>query len=75
MKGRALIAPLNDEERLELEKSAASGQPPPQLVASIYSYVLPVLALLTREIGLPPPVPLPLPAPQQEKQPRAPGYV
>ncbi|MCC6050721.1 MAG: hypothetical protein LM580_08430 [Thermofilum sp.] len=75
MKGRALIAPLNDEERQELEKSAASGQPPPQLVASIFSYALPVLALLTREIGLPPPVPLPLPAPQQERQPRAPGYV
>lgn len=75
MKGKAILAPLNEEERRELENSASTGQPPPQLVASIYSYTLPVLALLTREIGLPPPVPLPMPAPQQERQPRAPGYV
>ncbi len=75
MKGKAIVAPLSDEERLELEKSVETGQPPPQLVASIYSYALPVLALLTREVGLPPPVPLPVPVPQQEKQPRAPGYV
>lgn len=76
IKGAVQATPLNEEEKSDLEKGVASGQPPPQLVASIFSYVLPVLALLTREIGLPPPVPLPLPAPQQPEGKRPPpSYV
>ncbi|MCS7104283.1 MAG: hypothetical protein NZ954_01800 [Thermofilaceae archaeon] len=74
VKGTAYVTPLNEEEKKELEKGAATGQPPPQLLASIYSYVLPLVALLTREVGLPPPVPLPIPPQQPEKQPTAPGY-
>lgn len=73
VKGQVQVAPLNEEEARELERGMVAGQPPLQLVASIYSYVLPVIALLTREMGLPPP--LPMPTAQWPEKPPTPSYV
>lgn len=74
VRGSVEVVPLSEEEGGELERGASTGQPLPQLITSIFAYVLPVLTLLTREIGLPPPIPMPVPTPQQERKP-TPGYV
>ncbi|MEM2217695.1 MAG: hypothetical protein QW760_00155 [Thermofilaceae archaeon] len=74
VKGLANITPSNEEECNSLENGVKSGQAPPAIAASIYSYLFPIIALLSREIGLPPPVPMPVSAPQPEKgEPK--GYV
>jgi len=75
VKGAVQVTPLSEEERRELEEGASRGQPTPQLLASIYAYTLPILALLAREIGLPPPVPIPVPRPPEQGRQAAPGYV
>ena len=77
VKGVAHVVPTSDKEKKELEQSLKSKRTPPTIAASVYGYVFPVIALLSREVGLPPPIPMPLPPPQQLRKDRgaAPGYV
>jgi len=53
VKGTLYFTPTTREERLD-EKALSN-----QLANMVYSYVLPIIALLSRELGLPPPVPQP----------------
>ncbi len=73
IRGMMFVTPQSKEEVDLIEKSAREGIAPPQLITAVYSYVLPLAALLSRELGLPPPCPPPQPqqAPQQAKPP---GY-
>ncbi len=73
VRGTVHVAPASEEERGELERSASTGQPLPPLAVSIYAYVLPVVALLARELGLPPPVPMPFVEPERGRERPAPG--
>lgn len=74
VKGSANIAPSSEEERSALEAGVKSGQAPPAIATSIYGYIFPIIALLSREVGLPPPVPMPTPA-QQPGKGEARGYL
>jgi len=74
VKGSAYVTPVNPGERRELEESARTGRPAPQLAVSVYGYVFPIIALLSRELGLPPPVPPPV-SQEPSKRERMPGYL
>jgi len=60
IKGTMFITLQSSDDRKLIEESMKSS-PPPQLVVAVYSYVLPIAALLARELGLPPPCPPPQP--------------
>lgn len=74
VKGSAYVTPVNSGERRELEESIKTGRPAPQLAASVYGYVFPIIALLSRELGLPPPIPPP-PSQKPGERGRVPGYL
>jgi len=74
IKGTMFVSPQSKEELEMIEKSAKEGTPPPPLIMAVYSYVLPLAALLSRELGLPPPCPPPQPQQVQAAPPRQPGY-
>ncbi len=60
IKGTMFVTPQTGEDMKLIEESMKSS-PPPQLIVAVYSYVLPLAALLARELGLPPPCPPPQP--------------
>jgi len=74
IKGVVYVVPQNEAEKQQLEKDLGSGAVPPQLTNAIYSYTLPILALLSRELGLPPPCPPPIQIPKPERREPKPGY-
>jgi len=67
VKGTALVAPTNPEERRSLEQDLDKGRVPYPLMVATYSYILPIVSLLTRELGLPPPIPPPPPPMKQSE--------
>jgi len=65
IKGVVMVTPLNKDEAKALEEEFKKGVPYP-LLLTIYSYTLPLVSLLSREMGIPPPIQPPQP-PQQPK--------
>jgi hypothetical protein len=65
LKGVVMVTPLNKDEAKALEEEFKKGVPYP-LLLTIYSYTLPLVSLLSREMGIPPPIQPPQP-PQQPK--------
>jgi len=61
IRGSTFITATNSEELRELENQLSQNRVPPPIVVATFSYVLPLLSLLARELGLPPPVPPPIP--------------
>lgn len=61
LKGAVFIAPINLDESKRIEEDLSKPTPPQQLVMMVYSYTLPIIALLSRELGLPPPVQISMP--------------
>jgi len=74
IRGTLFVTPQSKEEVEMIEKSSREGTPPPPLIMAVYSYVLPLAALLARELGLPPPCPPPQPQQPQSPQRMQPGY-
>ena len=60
VKGSVIVVPQSDEERRMIEESAKEQTPPQPILTAVFSYVLPIAALLARELGLPPPCPPPM---------------
>jgi len=71
IRGTALIAALSDEEKRQLENELSQNKIPYPVMVATFSYVLPILSLLARELGLPPPVPPPIPQIQSVQQQRS----
>ncbi|MCC6045711.1 MAG: hypothetical protein LM572_02920 [Ignisphaera sp.] len=69
LKGVIMITPLNKDEVKSLEEEFKKGIPYP-LILSVYSYTLPLISLLSREMGIPPPIQ----PPQPPQQPKSPDY-
>jgi len=69
LKGVVVVTPLSSEEAKMLDEEFKKGIPYP-LILSIYSYTLPILALISREMGIPPPLQPPQP-PQQSQTKQA----
>jgi hypothetical protein len=65
LKGVVIVTPLNKDEAKTLEEEFKKGVPYP-LILTVYSYTLPLVSLLSREMGIPPPIQPPQP-PQQPK--------
>ncbi len=68
IRGTAFITALNDEEKRQLESELSQNRIPYPVMVATFSYVLPILSLLARELGLPPPVPPPIPQAQLPQQ-------
>ena len=61
LKGSVVVVPIDSSEAKKLDEDFSKPVPPQQLVVAVYSYVLPIVALLSRELALPPPVQIPIP--------------
>lgn len=60
IRGSTFITATSSEELKELENQLSQNRVPPPILMATFSYVLPLLSLLARELGLPPPVPPPI---------------
>jgi len=60
IRGTTFIVALNDEEKRQLENEFSRNRIPYPVTVATFNYVLPILSLLARELGLPPPVPPPI---------------
>lgn len=56
VKGAVFISPLNTEEMKKLDEDFSKPSPPQPLITTVLSYTLPIISLLSRELGLPPPI-------------------
>jgi hypothetical protein len=56
IKGAVLIAPMNPDEAKKLETDFSQPSPPQQLITAVLTYTLPIIAILSRELGIPPPI-------------------
>jgi len=74
IRGTLFVTPQSKDELEMIERSSREGTPPPPLIMAVYSYVLPLAALLARELGLPPPCPPPQPQQPPTHQRAQPGY-
>lgn len=70
IKGSVFISPVSAEESRKIEADLSKQPPPQPLIAMVISYNLPIIALLSRELGIPPPVQLPLQPPAKEGEHR-----
>jgi len=70
IKGIVLVTPINVDESRNLEEHFKKNTIPYPLMLAVYSYTLPIIALLSRELGIPPPVQPPV---QQQQEKRV-GY-
>lgn len=69
LKGVVMVSPINADEAKMLSEEFQKGSIPYPLIMAVYSYTLPIISLLSREMGLPPPVQPPQqPQPQQAQQ-------
>ncbi len=66
IKGVVVITQINIDESKSLEEDFKRNVIPYPLMLAVYSYTLPIVTLLSRELGIPPPVQLPVQ--QQEKR-------
>jgi len=67
VKGVVMVSPINADEAKVLGEEFQKGSIPYPLILAVYSYALPIISLLSREMGLPPPV-QPPPQTQQTQQ-------
>jgi len=67
LKGAVYITPIDQNEAKRIEEDLSNSTPPQQLFITVYSYTLPMIALLSRELGLPPPIQIPLSS-REEKE-------
>ncbi|MEM4442109.1 MAG: hypothetical protein QXI86_06525 [Ignisphaera sp.] len=67
LKGAVYITPIDQNEAKRIEEDLSKPTPPQQLFITVYSYTLPMIALLSRELGLPPPIQIPLSS-REEKE-------
>lgn len=67
MKGIVFITPVNVDEAKKIEEDLSKPAPPQPLIATVFSYTLPIIALLSRELGLPPPIQIPSPSEAREE--------
>jgi len=56
VKGAILITPINLNEAKKLDEEFSQPSPPQPLITAILTYTLPIIALLSRELGIPPPI-------------------
>ncbi|MEM1645173.1 MAG: hypothetical protein QXL96_04765 [Ignisphaera sp.] len=61
VKGVLFISPLNTEEAKKIDEDLSKSSPPQPIVNMVFSYTLPIIAFLSRELGLPPPIQIALP--------------
>ncbi len=67
IKGLVIVTPINQDEYTRLGEEFGKGMVPYPLTVAIYSYTLPIIALLSRELGIPPPIQLPIQQSRHEK--------
>lgn len=56
VKGLIFITPINTEEAKKLDEDFSKLSPPQPLITTVLSYTLPIISLLSRELGIPPPI-------------------
>lgn len=56
VKGLIFITPINAEEAKKLDEDFSKPSPPQPLITTVLSYTLPIISLLSRELGIPPPI-------------------
>ncbi len=61
IRGTVFIAPQSEIEKKIVDEILEGKAIPSQILISVYAYTLPILALISRELGLPPPCPPPIP--------------
>jgi hypothetical protein len=67
IKGLVIITPISQDEYTKLGEEFKKGSVPYPLIIAVYSYNLPIITLLSRELGIPPPIQLPMQSSQHEK--------
>lgn len=73
VKGVVMVTPASPEEARGLESELGRGVVPSVVLFAVHSYTIPIISLLSRELGLPPPIPLPV-APGGAKQEKRVDY-
>lgn len=61
VKGAVFISPLNVEEAKNIDEDLSKPSPPQPIVNMVFSYTLPIITFLSRELGLPPPIQIAMP--------------
>ncbi|MEM0005819.1 MAG: hypothetical protein QXJ56_00130 [Ignisphaera sp.] len=67
IKGLVIVTPMNQDEYIKLGEEFKKGTMPYPLVIAVYSYTLPIISLLSRELGIPPPIQFPIQPSHREK--------